>query len=316
MAEEYYNSKYYSCEEIDKRLLQGTYDDAVAAGYTGSKEEFDELLGNLPQTLKGKQDSLTFDESPQEESKNPVTSGGIYTSLKDIKDLINQAVSNVSYIECNTPSENPEKLISIPNFKTLSTNILFLVKMVNENLSDSSSSLNINSLGAKPLYYNDILSSKENTWEPGEVVKIYYDGVNFYASNVQGGKGEGGNKIVEWDTNAATTRKSVKSIDRKAGMQISYIHPYDGWINEQYIGEDVDDENWVLDENWQRMSTDKDLTSLKEEMPKEHVDVEEDGFYLIDKNGNIGFGIKPDGTVLGGGGGSSIDLVKVDEFND
>lgn len=48
MGEEYYNSKYYSCEEIDRRLFQGTYDDAVAKGYKGTKEEFDTLLASIP----------------------------------------------------------------------------------------------------------------------------------------------------------------------------------------------------------------------------------------------------------------------------
>lgn len=48
MAEEYYNSKHYSCEEIDRRLLQGTFDDAVEKGYTGTKEEFDTLLATIP----------------------------------------------------------------------------------------------------------------------------------------------------------------------------------------------------------------------------------------------------------------------------
>lgn len=35
-----YNSKYYTCEQIDQRLLQGYYDDAVTAGYTGSKAQY------------------------------------------------------------------------------------------------------------------------------------------------------------------------------------------------------------------------------------------------------------------------------------
>ena len=39
-----YNSKYYTCEQIDQRLLQGYYDDAVAAGYTGSKAQYLEGL--------------------------------------------------------------------------------------------------------------------------------------------------------------------------------------------------------------------------------------------------------------------------------
>lgn len=40
-----YLSKYTG-PDIDRRLAQGTYDDAVAAGFTGSKEEFDKLLAH------------------------------------------------------------------------------------------------------------------------------------------------------------------------------------------------------------------------------------------------------------------------------
>ena len=35
-----YNSQYYTCEEIDQRLLQGYFDDAVAAGYVGTQSKF------------------------------------------------------------------------------------------------------------------------------------------------------------------------------------------------------------------------------------------------------------------------------------
>lgn len=52
---DFYNSKYYSCEEIDKRLLQGTYDDAVKAGFEGTKEEFDEALTKLKSVVTNDQ---------------------------------------------------------------------------------------------------------------------------------------------------------------------------------------------------------------------------------------------------------------------
>ena len=39
-----YVSKHYTAEEIDQRLLQGYYDDVVAAGYTGSFEQFKKSL--------------------------------------------------------------------------------------------------------------------------------------------------------------------------------------------------------------------------------------------------------------------------------
>ena len=42
----FYKSKFTG-QEIDARLAQGTYDDAVKAGFKGTKEEFYALLGQL-----------------------------------------------------------------------------------------------------------------------------------------------------------------------------------------------------------------------------------------------------------------------------
>ena len=44
-----YVSKYYSCEQIDQRLLQGYYDDAVAKGFTGNIDEFWALVLSISQ---------------------------------------------------------------------------------------------------------------------------------------------------------------------------------------------------------------------------------------------------------------------------
>ena len=43
-----YTSKYYTCEQIDQRLLQGQYDDAVAHGFTGNIAEFWEKILGIP----------------------------------------------------------------------------------------------------------------------------------------------------------------------------------------------------------------------------------------------------------------------------
>lgn len=43
-----YKSKYYTADQIDRRLLQGYFDDAVAAGYQGNRAEFlNQLVGLL-----------------------------------------------------------------------------------------------------------------------------------------------------------------------------------------------------------------------------------------------------------------------------
>lgn len=65
-------------------------------------------------------------------------------------------------------------------------------------------------------------------------------------------KGVGGNKILEWNTDAETTRKQVPSEERKAGLQISYKNADGVWVNEQYVGTELDDYSWGLQINWQK----------------------------------------------------------------
>lgn len=72
----------------------------------------------------------------------------------------------------------------------------------------------------------------------------------------------GGNMILDWNTDVATTRKQVISKLRKPGMKISYKDPINGWINEQYIGTAITDLEWVKDSNWNEIS-DKDDVDKK-----------------------------------------------------
>ncbi len=78
--------------------------------------------------------------------------------------------------------------------------------------------------------------------------------------NEGGGWGEwksvetsGGNMILDWKTDAATTRKQVPQDERKAGMMISYRNASGEWINEQYVGMSFDDTSWAADANWQQI---------------------------------------------------------------
>lgn len=63
---------------------------------------------------------------------------------------------------------------------------------------------------------------------------------------------DGGNKILTWVTDAATTRKQVSTNERKGGLQITYKPDGEDWINEQYIGTSFTDTEWAKDENWNR----------------------------------------------------------------
>ena len=60
------------------------------------------------------------------------------------------------------------------------------------------------------------------------------------------------NKVVEWNTDAPTTRKQVSLKDRKELLIISYKDSNENIINEQYIGTDLDDDSWGDDINWKK----------------------------------------------------------------
>ena len=55
--------------------------------------------------------------------------------------------------------------------------------MTNDNTVDNAT-LNINSTGAKPLFYEGARASSTNTWVADDVLEIYYDGTNYQAKNV------------------------------------------------------------------------------------------------------------------------------------
>ena len=80
----FYKSKFTG-EEIDQRLAQGTFDDAVKAGFTGTKEQFDQLLAKIQETTN------------IAEAAQPAESDELETVNKNIVDAINEI-----QIEVNT----------------------------------------------------------------------------------------------------------------------------------------------------------------------------------------------------------------------
>lgn len=180
--------------------------------------------------------------------------------------LIGRA-SNVGYVTCGSSPSIDVKSVEVEGLAELTTSLRLLVRMKSGNFVDNVT-LNINSLGARPLYYNDARASSTNTWRSGEVLDIYYDGENFRSSNFLGGTGNAaaGNMILEWDTDVATTRRQVSEDDRKAGMQISYLHPDNGWTNEQYIGTEFYNSEWEKDDNWAPFLSANDMQNLTEQV--------------------------------------------------
>lgn len=80
-----YNSKYYTCEQIDQRLLEGYYDDAVAAGYTGSKAQY--LAGLLKAINYAANPTLTADKVVYNQAISGLTH-------KDVQGAIDELANN------------------------------------------------------------------------------------------------------------------------------------------------------------------------------------------------------------------------------
>ena len=107
--------------------------------------------------------------------------------------------------------------------------------------------------GLKVSFLNS--AGKPESWK-------YQGGSWAVASFIQ--ESSGGNKILTWVTDAATTRKQVAVNERKGGMQVSYTPDGKNWVNEQYIGEYTMDSEWEKDENWVNIPSHDQLLELEE----------------------------------------------------
>lgn len=64
-----YTSKYYTCPEIDQRLLQGYYDDAVHHGFQGTIDDFWEFILSINDCIKTSQGSVATQNNFSDELK-------------------------------------------------------------------------------------------------------------------------------------------------------------------------------------------------------------------------------------------------------
>lgn len=64
-----YTSKYYTCPEIDQRLLQGYYDDAVHHGFQGTIDDFWTFILSIKDCIKTSQGSVATQNNFSDELK-------------------------------------------------------------------------------------------------------------------------------------------------------------------------------------------------------------------------------------------------------
>lgn len=134
-----YLSKYYTCEEIDQRLLQGYYDDFVHAGYAGTIQEFWAFVLSIANKVDKKDgydlsqndftDELKAKLDGIEEHANYITKVSQlendmqFQTLEDVQNMISNLVDGADDA-LDTLKELAEALGNDPNFATTITNKL------------------------------------------------------------------------------------------------------------------------------------------------------------------------------------------------
>ena len=88
---------------------------------------------------------------------------------------------------CSTAAATAAKIVTIANFGTnissLANGNVFVIYVSNANTAQSALTLNINSLGAKPIYINNVASSSSNHTLQKGWHTFYYNGTNFYTQD-------------------------------------------------------------------------------------------------------------------------------------
>ena len=116
---------------------------------------------------------------------NNLTDGGQTAGLS--AEMGKALSANIGYGECSTAAATKAKTVSIAGY-ILTVGGCLRIKMANK--TTVASTLNVNSVGAKELYYNGKATSGANTWKEGEVLTVFYDGTRYQAYNIQGGSSD------------------------------------------------------------------------------------------------------------------------------
>lgn len=160
--------------------------------------------------------------------------------------------TKLGYYVCDTENNVAAKVISNATGYILSNGGSIKIKMTNANTANDAT-LNINSTGPKPLYYDGERVSANNSWMAGETVEVYYDGTSYYANNVTGSSGSGDDAFdvsVKYPTSGieggntytlqgalAVLNTNLSANKKKGGMSIKFVQSSDNkYVQYRYTG--------------------------------------------------------------------------------
>lgn len=250
-----YVSKYYTCEEIDQRLLQGYYDDFVKAGFGGTinefwafvlsiknkvdkKEGYDLSKNDFTDELKAKLDGI-------EEHANYITKVSQlendlkYQTEEDVKKAISDLVDGADDA-LDTLKELAEALGNDPNFATTITN----------KLTELRTSLS-----------EEVSRAKEAEAALGAAIAAVDDNLKYAAEQLI-------NKI---DTVKADLKADIARVEAKADKNAEDIKDLNDKVNDK--SDEIKDElkSLIQQEKDERIAADNEIKESVNELKTLHI---------------------------------------------
>lgn len=228
-----YVSKYYTCEEIDQRLLQGYYDDSLAQGFVGTLKEFWAFFLSIANKVDKKEgwdlsennfsDELLEKLNGIEEHANYVTKVSQlendlkYQTQEQVEKYIHDLVDGADDA-LDTLKELAEALNNDPNFATNITNRLTELRTQLE-AEVTRAKNRENELASQIKIVNDNLVNSVNTLN-ATILKVVQDitrMIEAINARIQKVEDRVGDLEVETDNNLTEAKEYAKElVDKEA----------------------------------------------------------------------------------------------------
>lgn len=228
-----YVSKYYTCEEIDQRLLQGYYDDSLAHGFVGTLKEFWTFFLSIANKVDKKEgwdlsennfsDELLEKLNGIEEHANYVTKVSQlendlkYQTQEQVEKYIHDLVDGADDA-LDTLKELAEALNNDPNFATNITNRLTELRTQLE-AEVTRAKNRENELASQIKIVNDNLVNSVNTLN-ATIIKVVQDitrMIEAINARIQKVEDRVGDLEVETDNNLTEAKEYAKElVDKEA----------------------------------------------------------------------------------------------------
>lgn len=230
-----YVSKYYTCEEIDQRLLQGYYDDSLAHGFVGTLKEFWAFFLSIANKVDKKEgwdlsennfsDELLEKLNGIEEHANYVTKVSQlendlkYQTQEQVEKYIHDLVDGADDA-LDTLKELAEALNNDPNFATNITNRLTELRTQLE-AEVTRAKNRENELASQIKIVNDNLVNSVNTLN-ASIIKVVQDitkMIEAINARIQKVEDRVGNLEVETDNNLVEAKEYAKELVEKEAAE-------------------------------------------------------------------------------------------------